>query len=53
MEEHKRSTMLTEWSDLIQGETLADSLVSSTTTPADTKTVNVGEVKVSVWIEKV
>jgi len=46
-------TMLTEWSGLIQGETLADSLVSSNSPPSDTKTVNVGDVKVSVWIEKV
>ena len=45
-------TMLTEWSGLIQGETLADSLVSSTEAPADAKPVNVGDAKVSVWIEK-
>lgn len=44
-------TMLAEWTELIQGETLADSLVSSTAA-ADSKTVNVGDVKVSVWIEK-
>ncbi|MEK6257583.1 MAG: class I tRNA ligase family protein [Planctomycetota bacterium] len=46
-------TMLTEWSELIQGETLADSLVSSSDAPADAKPVNVGDAKVSVWIEKV
>ncbi len=45
-------TMLTEWSDLIQGETLADSLTSSSEAPADAKAVNVGDAKVSVWLEK-
>jgi isoleucyl-tRNA synthetase len=45
-------TMLTEWSDLIRSETLADNLTSSTEAPADAKQVNVGDAKVSVWIEK-
>jgi len=45
-------TMLTEWSDLIQCETLADSLVSSNEAPANAKPVNVGDAKVFVWIEK-
>ena len=46
-------TMLTEWTELIQGETLADSLAVSIEVLADVKPVNVGDVKVSVWIEKV
>ncbi|MBS0203899.1 MAG: class I tRNA ligase family protein [Planctomycetes bacterium] len=46
-------TMISEWGDLIQGETLAISLTDSATAPVDAKTVNVGDVKVSVWIEKV
>ena len=43
-------TMAKEWGELIQGETLADSLTASADAPADAKTVNIGEVKVSVWI---
>ena len=46
-------TMFTEWSNLIQGETLADSLTPSIVAPADAKEVNVGDAKVSVWLEKV
>ena len=46
-------TMLQEWSDLIRGETLADSLASSNNAHADAKPINVGDAKVSVWIEKV
>ncbi len=45
-------TMFTEWSNLIQGETLADSLAPSSEVPLDAKAVNVGDAKVSVWIEK-
>ncbi len=45
-------TMLQEWSDLIRGETLADSLASSNNAHADAKPINVGDAKVSVWIEK-
>lgn len=43
-------TMAREWGELIQGETLADSLTASADAPADAKTVNIGEVKVLVWI---
>ena len=46
-------TMFTEWCHLIQGETLADSLTSSNAPPEDAKPVNIGDCKVSVWIEKV
>jgi isoleucyl-tRNA synthetase len=46
-------TMFTEWSALIQGETLADRLTSSIDAPADAKPVNVGDAKVVLWIEKV
>ena len=45
-------TMIAEWSDLIRGETLAVSLVSGDV-PADAKTVNIGDVKVLIGIEKV
>ena len=45
-------TMISEWSNLIRGETLADSLASGDAT-ADAKTVNIGDIKVSIWIEKV
>lgn len=42
--------MLAEWGDLIRAETLADSLTESTDAPTDAKSVNIGEVKVFVWI---
>jgi isoleucyl-tRNA synthetase len=42
-----------EWSDYIKNETLADSITSSLDVPHTTKPVNVGEIKVPVWIEKV
>ncbi len=45
-------TMLTEWSDLIRGETLADSLTCCTAPRDDAKPVNIGDAKVMVWIEK-
>ncbi len=44
--------MFTEWSNLIQSETLADSLTPSIVAPGDAKEVNVGDAKVSVWVEK-
>jgi len=46
-------TMVSEWGDLIRSETLADHLSSSPAAPADAKSVNIGESKVSVWIKKV
>lgn len=46
-------TMLTEWGDLIRNETLADSLTSSVAASEETKSVNIGDAKVSIWIEKV
>ena len=45
-------TMLTEWSKLIRGDTLADSLDGSSDTCSDAKPVNIGSAKVFVWIEK-
>ena len=45
--------MLTEWSELIRGETLADGLNSLTAASSDVQQVNIGDVKVFVWIEKV
>lgn len=45
--------MLKEWSDLIKSETLADSLLASTTSSAGLEPVNVGDEKVLIWIEKV
>lgn len=44
--------MLGAWSELIQGETLADSLTSETAAPS-LEPVNIGDVKVKIWIEKV
>jgi isoleucyl-tRNA synthetase len=44
--------MLKEWSDLIRGETLADAL-DSAATPSDLQPLNVGDVKVFIWIESV
>jgi isoleucyl-tRNA synthetase len=44
--------MLGEWSDLIRGETLAESL-SSSEPSADVQPVNVGDVKVLIWIQSV
>jgi isoleucyl-tRNA synthetase len=46
-------SMVSEWGDLIRSETLADHLSSSAAAPADAKSVNIGESKVSVWIKKV
>ena len=43
--------MLTEWSELIRGETLADSLSSVKTYSPDVAKVNIGNVKVSIRIE--
>ncbi len=45
-------TMMCEWGDLIRGETLSDSLEVSVDVLEDAKVVNIGDVKVSVWIEK-
>lgn len=44
--------MIKEWTDLIRGETLADSLTPASSTPSDVQPVNVGNAKVSIWIEK-
>lgn len=44
-------TMLSEWGDLIRAETLADQLMATADAPADAKSVNIGDAKVSVWIE--
>ena len=44
--------MLAGWSGLLQGETLADSLKSGVAPPT-VEPVNIGEVKVKIWIEKV
>ena len=44
--------MIGEWTDLIRGETLADSLGLSTSPPSTVQPVNVGDVKVTIWIEQ-
>jgi isoleucyl-tRNA synthetase len=46
------NTMIAEWTDLIRGETLADSLTSSPDT-TDAKAVSIGDFRVFIWIEKV
>lgn len=45
--------MIGEWSELIRGETLADSLMASTSGPSSSQPVNVGDFKVTIWIEQV
>ena len=45
--------MLIEWADLIRGETLADSLGLSNESATGVQPVNIGDVKVSIWIETV
>ena len=42
--------MISEWSDLVCGETLADSLNASSDAPTGVQPVNVGDAKVHVWI---
>ncbi len=51
--ESQIGVMIGEWSELIRGETLADSLTPLPDAPADSSPVNVGDAKVFVWIEKV
>jgi isoleucyl-tRNA synthetase len=44
---------VTEWSDYIRAETLADSITRVATPPADGKHALIGENEVAVWIERV
>jgi isoleucyl-tRNA synthetase len=44
---------IAEWSDYIRSETLADSIARVETAPAGVKEAPIGEVQVSIWIEKV
>jgi isoleucyl-tRNA synthetase len=44
---------ITEWSEYIRSETLADSITRVETAPAGVKEAPIGEVQVSIWIEKV
>jgi isoleucyl-tRNA synthetase len=44
---------ITEWSDYIRSETLADSITRVETVPAGVKEAVIGEIQVSIWIEKV
>ncbi len=44
---------ITEWSDYIRSETLADSITRAETAPAGFKAALIGEIQVPVWIEKV
>jgi isoleucyl-tRNA synthetase len=46
-------TAISEWSDYIRSETLADSITRAPRAPADAKTALVGDVQVPIWIEKV
>ena len=46
------ATAITEWSDYIQNETLADSIEAGTT-DADVKPVSIGNAKAQVWIARV
>ena len=42
--------MVAEWGDYIKGETLADGIEFSVTSPAEVKTVSVGDSQVRIWI---
>jgi isoleucyl-tRNA synthetase len=42
--------MVAEWGDYIRGETLADAIDFSTSPDVETKSVNVGESVVNIWI---
>ena len=44
---------ITEWSDYIRSETLADSITRVELAPAGVKEVLMGDVAAPVWIEKV
>ena len=43
--------MIREWAELIQGETLADSLDHATAAAPSALSVNVGDARIAVWIE--
>jgi hypothetical protein len=42
--------MVAEWGDYIRGETLADAIDFSMSPGVETKSVNVGESVVNIWI---
>jgi len=46
------SQAVTEWSEYISGETLADSLQSASSAAEGTKAVTVGSQKAAIWIQK-
>lgn len=46
-------TMIAEWGELIRGETLADTFTATNEASSSAKSVNIGDAKVSVAIEKV
>ena len=49
-EDNTVQAMVAEWGDYIRGETLADSIAFSMSPGVETKSVNVGESVVNIWI---
>lgn len=49
-EDNLAQAMVTEWSDYICGETLADGIDFAAAPPADARTVSVGDVQATIWI---
>jgi isoleucyl-tRNA synthetase len=49
-EDNTVQAMVAEWGDYIRGETLADSIGFSVSPGVETKSVNVGESVVKIWI---
>jgi isoleucyl-tRNA synthetase len=49
-EDNTVQAMVAEWGDYIRGETLADSIAFSMSPGVETKSVNVGESVVKIWI---
>jgi isoleucyl-tRNA synthetase len=49
-EDNTVQAMVAEWGDYIRGETLADAIEFSMSPGVETKSVNVGESVVNIWI---